>query len=300
MPLLTPPLLTIGIPAYNRPELLREALQLLTQRPAPFPIEIVICDDLGNPATAEVVARLTYPNLHYSINPTRLGPVGNWNRCLQLARGTWFTLLHEDDLLSPYFCESVAPHLTLHAAALAVRCIQGTTSPVFKPSRHGTPRNYPSRWFLKGAPTPFPGVVMRTELARALGGFSPAQGPLADYDFWYRLSLAGPFLTLPTVAAFYRVNPGQWTDLAWPEMVRRTHLLRLRIAQEQFPRHRRLGRWAARFFSLRNALSYQQRYGEDRLAVRRLLRFRRMPAARLPSGWVWRALRLLPSASSVL
>jgi hypothetical protein len=45
-------------------------------------------------------------------------------------------------------------------------------------------------------------------------------------------------------------------------MIRKTHLLRLRIAREQFPASPRLGRWLARFFTYRNALSYARRFAE--------------------------------------
>ena len=35
------------------------------------------------------------------INTTNLGMVGNWNRCLRVARAPIVTLLHADDELAP-------------------------------------------------------------------------------------------------------------------------------------------------------------------------------------------------------
>ena len=139
--------------------------------------------------------------------------------------------------------------------------------------------------------SPFPGVMVRRSTALALGGFDPQWGPLADYEFWYRLACSGPVEVMRVRAAFYRVAPGQWTERAWTDMVRLTHLLRLRIAREQFAGSPRVGRWLARFFSFRNAEAYARRFGDRPESLRRALRLGSIPGARLPSGWVWRGVR---------
>ena len=70
-----------------------------------------------------------------------------------------------------------------------------------------------------------------------------------------------------------------------------THLLRLRIAREQFPSSPRTGRWLARFFTHRNALSYARRFPERPASLVRALRLGRIPFSGIPSGWVWAGLR---------
>ena len=139
--------------------------------------------------------------------------------------------------------------------------------------------------------TPFPGVLVRRKLALELGGFDERWGPLADYEFWYRLAGAGPVEVVRAIGAFYRVSPGQWTEREWGRMLGLTHLLRLRIVRERFAGSPRLGRWLARFFTARNAQSYAERFPERPAALRRALRFNRIPLASLPSGWVWAALK---------
>jgi hypothetical protein len=140
--------------------------------------------------------------------------------------------------------------------------------------------------------SPFPGVLVRRELARRLGGFSESWGPLADYEFWYRLACTGPVEVVRTRAAFYRVAPGQWTEQNWPRMLRETHLLRLKIAREQFGRTPRLGLWLARFFTCRNARSYASRFAGRPAALHRALKLGRIPFASIPSGWVWQLLKI--------
>jgi glycosyltransferase involved in cell wall biosynthesis len=289
-----PPAVTFAIPAYKRPQLLAAALESIGRQQPTVPFEVLVCDDGALPETRAVVERCDVPALRYYINRPAQGAVANWNRCIQLAAGKWVTILHEDDLLYPWFLKLVAPRLRAGITAVAVRCVQGTTAPILaEPTGSSKPRLYAPIWFLKSSMTPFPGVVFSREIALGLGGFDVRQGGLADYAFWYSLAQSGPVETLPETAAFYRVNEGQWTESEWPVMLRRAHLLRLRIARDQLPDHRRLGRWLARFYTARMARSYHHRFSERPAVLARARQFDRVKLASLPSGWVWGLLKLL-------
>lgn len=288
------PLITFGIPAYNRPALLAETLASIAAQTTSIPYEVIVCDDGSLPETAATVARFPADKFFYHRNTPTLGPVRNWNEVIHRARGVWVMVLHEDDTLYPWYLAGVLPHLRPDLAAICTRTVSGATPPAriapASPDRSAT-LPYPPRFFLKSSMTPFPGVLIRRDLALQLGGFSEKSGPLADYEFWYRLACAGRIEVVREVAAFYRVADGQWTESAWPTMIRQTHLLRLRIAREQFPQNSRLGRWLARFFTYRNALSYAARFPQKPASLTRALRLGAIPFARLPSGWVWAALK---------
>jgi glycosyltransferase involved in cell wall biosynthesis len=287
------PLVSFGIPAFNRPQLLAETLASIAAQTAGLEYEVLVCDDGRSEENRRVVAQFPAERFRYEANARPLGPVGNWNRCLHAARGEWAMVLHEDDTLYPWYLATVQSRLRPGLAAVCTKTVQGTAPPTLSPPA-GPPAvwHYPARYFLKSAMTPFPGVLVRRELALHLGGFDERAGPLADYDFWYRLACAGRIEVVRTVGAFYRVAQGQWTERAWPAMIRQTHLLRLRIAREQFPGSPRLGRWFARFFTYRNALSYARRFPERPAPLVRALQLGRLPGARLPSGWVWAAVRI--------
>lgn len=286
------PLITFGIPAYNRPQLLAETLASIAAQTAAVDYEVVVCDDLGRPETAAAVARHPAERFFYHRNSATLGPVRNWNECLRRARGRWVMILHEDDTLFPWYLASVLPRLREELAAVCTKTISGPTPPsIAAPAETSAVLAYPPRFFLKSAMTPFPGVLFSRELGLKLGGFDERDGPLADYEFWYRLAGAGRIEVVRAVGAFYRVAPEQWTARAWPVMVRQTHLLRLRIAREQY-RSRSTGRWLARFFTYRNALSYARRFPEKPASLMRALRLGKIPFSFLPSGWVWAAVRL--------
>lgn len=287
-------MISIGIPSYNRPQLLAEALASVARQQDFTDYEVIVSDDGGLPETRRVIEQSGIRNLRLFVNNPSLGPVRNWNRCIELARGEWVTVLHEDDLLYPWFLKRIAPRLRSDLAAVSVRCVQGATAPLV-PEPTGAPaaRFYPPLWFLKASMTPFPGVVISRELALRLGCFDPRQEGLADYAFWYELAKAASIETLDEVGAFYRVNEGQWTERAWPTMLRRAHLLRLRIAREQLATRPALGRWIARFYSSRMARAYARRFTERPAVLSRALRFTRIPFSRVPSGWVWAFLQRL-------
>ncbi len=282
------PLITFGIPAYKRPDLLAETLASIVAQTASADYEIVVSDDGALLETQRLVQACSARSISYQVNSEPLGGVGNWNRCLQLARGKWVMILHEDDALYPWYLDLVLPRLREGIAAVCTKTVQGAAMPsIDRPTGKPGILPYPPRYFLKSAMTPFPGVVFPRELGLRLGGFSHELGALADYDFWYRLAAAGRVEVVREVAAFYRVSPGQWTERAWPVMLRRTHLLRLRIAREQFAATPRTGRWLARFFSYRSALAYRKRFPERPAVLQRILRFKRIPGSGLPSGWIW-------------
>jgi GT2 family glycosyltransferase len=291
---MTVPLISFGIPAYSRPELLAEALASIAAQTAGVDYEVVVCDDGRLEGARQAAEAFPGGRCRYLANDPALGAIGNWNKCLQMARGRWVTVLHEDDALYPWYLASLLPHLRDDLAGICPRTVQGASRPErTPPPERARAMAYPPRYFLKSAVTPFPGMLLRRDLALELGGFDPRWGPLADYDFWYRLACAGPVEVVRVVAAFYRVAPGQWTERTWARMLRQTHLMRLRIAREQFAGTPRLGRWLARFFTYRNALSYSGRFPERPPALTRALRLRKIPLSGLPSGWVWSFLKAI-------
>ena len=288
------PLITFGIPAYQRPALLRETLASLARQTGGHDFEVVVYDDGGLPATARVVAEFPADRFSLYLNQPALGGVGNWNRCLQRARGRWVMILHEDDMLYPWYLDTVAARLRDGIGAVCTLVVQGATPPVLpRPTFRPTVRRYLPLYFIKSSFTPFPGVLFPCELGRRLGGFDARHGPLADYEFWYRLACAGRVEIVRTVGAFYRVSEGQWTESQWPVMLRQMHLLRLRIARQQLPGRPRLGRWLARFFTARSARAFTRRFPEKPAGLARARTLGRIPLGSLPSGWVWQFLKLL-------
>jgi len=287
------PLITIAVPAYDRPALLSETLTSIMAQTARVSIEVIVCDDGTMEETRNVVRKFPKETFKYSRNPEPLGAVRSWNRCLKAARGEWVMVLHEDDALYPWYLECVLPHLKAGTAAVCTKTTRGAAIPAaHRPLFAPTATDYPPAYFLKSSMTPFPGVLVRRDVALHLGGFDEKWGPVADYEFWYRLACAGPVKLVKATGAFYRVARGQWTERVWGRMLALSHLLRLRIAREQFPEHPRAGRWMARFFTYGNARCYSKRFGPGPAVLGRCFTLGGSRLPRPPSGWVWQALKI--------
>jgi glycosyltransferase involved in cell wall biosynthesis len=100
------PVVTIGITAYNRPELLREAvLSIINQTYSNF--ELLIGNDYTKtPVTFDTLgispdSRVKL--LNYSEN---MGEINNMNHLLNLAQTEWFVWLADDDVFHQSFLEA--------------------------------------------------------------------------------------------------------------------------------------------------------------------------------------------------
>jgi glycosyltransferase involved in cell wall biosynthesis len=62
--------------------------------------ELVIVDDNSTDATRDIIASYKDSRIRSLKNERKLGPQGNWNRALSEARGRYFKLMPQDDLLA--------------------------------------------------------------------------------------------------------------------------------------------------------------------------------------------------------
>ena len=96
----TTPKVSVCIPTYRGGGTIGAAIEsVLAQSLADF--ELIVIDDGSPDDTGAIVERFADPRLVYRRNERNLGPQGNWNRCLEVAKGEYFKLLPHDDLLHP-------------------------------------------------------------------------------------------------------------------------------------------------------------------------------------------------------
>ena len=124
--------MTIAIPAYNRPEMLAEALASIAQQTVKIPMEVIVCDDGRLEETRAMVAGYSREDYIYVANGETIGAVANWNKCLALARGEFVMVLHEDDALYPWCLESLLPQLRGDVAAVCMKTSRGAVQPVIR------------------------------------------------------------------------------------------------------------------------------------------------------------------------
>jgi glycosyltransferase involved in cell wall biosynthesis len=218
------PVVSVCIPAYRGAAYLQRAIDsVLAQTFADF--ELLVVDDNSPDETASIVARYDDPRLRYVRNATNLGPEGNWNRCLEEARGTYFKLLPQDDWLMPeclsYQCEVLESDRDERIALVfcARRVVGPDGTEVFGRGYPGGRRG-PIRGSavtarcirfgtnLVGEPA---SVLFRRALARRVGAFDATNPYVIDLDYWFRLLAFGDAYYLPDSLAAFRVSTGSWS-----------------------------------------------------------------------------------------
>lgn len=107
------PLLTIAIPTYNRAQYLDRCLSLIVRQAAAYgdTVELVVSDNCSTDNTEEVVGRFIANghNIRYIKNACNIGPDSNFRQCFEVARGTYFLLFSDDDLLLEGSLQKIIP-----------------------------------------------------------------------------------------------------------------------------------------------------------------------------------------------
>lgn len=91
---------SICIPAYNRPQWLKRALESITEQNNINGVEIIVADDSSDGKCHQVTNEILENWLgkwHYVANQPRLGMAENWNHSIQIASGEY---------ILPLFCHT--------------------------------------------------------------------------------------------------------------------------------------------------------------------------------------------------
>ena len=97
---------TVGIPTFNRADLLRETIEsVLGQTYRNF--RVIVSDNASTDETQEVVASVSDARLEYVRADKNIGMIGNFNRLIKLTDTEFLMLLPDDDCLHPDYLRSV-------------------------------------------------------------------------------------------------------------------------------------------------------------------------------------------------
>lgn len=218
------PLVTIGIPTYNRAGgLLRFALESALAQTYPK-LEIIVSDNCSTDGTEDLVRSYDDPRLHYVKQEHNLGANGNFNFCVQSAHGAYFLLLHDDDLIDPDFvevCIEAADGRTdigfIHTGN---RLIDGDGTVLAEhPIRGFTPgpAGFALDWFGQKFGVYLCSTLYNTEGLQRIGGFDPGHQLVEDLLACAELAVASGRVAVSDVKASFRnheANKGAGADYA--------------------------------------------------------------------------------------
>ncbi|MDD2677369.1 MAG: glycosyltransferase family 2 protein [Methylacidiphilaceae bacterium] len=212
---MTAPLVTIGIPAYNREEWIAQAVESALAQSWPNK-ELVVADDGSTDRTREILLgfgdRLTLISL-----PGNSGPASARNAILKAARGEWIQWLDSDDYLLPEKIE-----IQLHEAGGDPGDILLSPSRIEPWGTRGPKPHWTAQ--LPESPDPFylwlafwfPQIgaqLWRREALCRIGGWSPGH-LVDDYELYARALQKGlRFRFTPSSGSVYRMGRNfSWTS----------------------------------------------------------------------------------------
>jgi glycosyltransferase involved in cell wall biosynthesis len=190
---------TVGVPTYNRANLLRETIEsVLGQTYHQF--RLIVSDNASTDDTSEVVASLSDPRLEYVRADENIGMTGNFNRLIALADTEFLMLLPDDDRLYPDYLRSVVEVLQRHPQVglvqtgfdeidldsrvrkRAVGSAGSHHSCTVEPGRAYLERSMTSHTLCQSATT------YRTRAIREARGLLPSEEPFADIPLFMRMA----------------------------------------------------------------------------------------------------------------
>ncbi|MEW9669521.1 glycosyltransferase [Ammoniphilus sp. 3BR4] len=106
------PLVSVLIPAFNRPHYLEIALKSVLEQTYRN-IEIIICDDSTNNEVGVMITPYMekFTNIKYFKNENRLGGFSNLQHCFNLASGKYINFLLDDDQFHPNKIEKMISYM---------------------------------------------------------------------------------------------------------------------------------------------------------------------------------------------
>lgn len=213
------PILSICIPAFNRPEWFRRSLISITQcnSNSRRKFETVIADD-SDTRNCEKISEAVLTNLswRYEHHPISLGMAENWNRTMSLSKGEYIVILHDDDFfirrgLDQLLHKLENPEIQKYSVLLFGSVVVDEQErilkrQIFSSDLYLTSRQALTKLFSDSSFVRFPALVVKRSAIKAVGDFRPVWREPCDVEMWLRLfKQYGVYCCRETTVA-YRVH----------------------------------------------------------------------------------------------
>ncbi|MGK7933874.1 MAG: glycosyltransferase family 2 protein [Microcystaceae cyanobacterium] len=214
------PLVSICIPAYNRPQWLKRALTSITAVDPQLcqEIEIIISDDSTDPICGKITQEILNKwqgKGQYIANSPRLGMAKNWNHSIQLASGKYIVVLHDDD----YFVKNGVENLlnTLksltekHPVLLFGVQVVNEKEKILKTqtvseTQYLSPKEALINLLSNSSFVRFPAIAIQRNIFEEVGYFNHKWGEPTDIDMWIRLFSCYGVYCVPLITCAYTVH----------------------------------------------------------------------------------------------
>lgn len=234
--LMAKPFISVIVPTYKRPALLKQTLDSVLNQEGFAEYEVIVIDNdpVAGSETEKLATGYTDKRILYYKNEANIGLIGNFNRGIELARGEWVTVLHDDDLMFPCFLAEMKQAIGKNDMDLVACQFLSSHEPpaVFPKVPQGNRlfRLRPSKFLLCNV-TPFPGVVMKRRIAFEIGGFNEKHHPIADYVFWTKCCMYYRCHMLDKKLVFYRTGAQSISSKAYIDVVNASYEFKRQLSE---------------------------------------------------------------------
>lgn len=258
-------LITIAFPVYNRTDYFRTALESALNQTVKCRI-LVVDNNSPHDDFKKILDEYNNPLIEYIKTDETVNQDENFNNCIRNVKTPWMTILHDDDYLHVQYVELAAEILKKHGEKIGGFAVDNHVSVeewdgVDKKIQ--LPENYlrvkPTYFYFRQL-TPFPGVLFRTKLGLELNGFDVPLHPIADLDFWRRLTENSTMLYVDQKMAYYRISPNQSTNHLVDDMVNNVYKYRLNLIRKRKVKDNLLTRFGVEFVRVRNLQFFKDQY----------------------------------------
>lgn len=204
-----PPFWSVMVTVYDRPQNVERVLgSVLSQDDGQMQIAVV-CDH-SDPTTQQRIAtetqRMGRGRVEFLPEPIRVGHPHIFNRCIELARGCWVHILHDDDWVEPGYYRSLRSGIEAEPSAGAAFCQhsiveRGPKKPTtwhswVERETPGLVANWLERIALE-CRVQFSSMAVRRDVYQAVGGFCPDAQSAFDWEMWARIAARYPVYYVP-------------------------------------------------------------------------------------------------------
>jgi len=206
------PRISVLIPTFNRPQLLREAVDSVLQQTGKN-FELIVVND-GGEDVGEMLASYQDSRIRYLHLDENGGKARALNRALDVAQGDFIAYLDDDDHYYPHHLETLLHALEANPQAelaysdfdevLYVKNDDGERQEIKRLLKYS--HDFNRAELQKQNFIPHPTVMHRRSVLSYSGGFDESFPCLIDWEFFHRLSFYTDFHHVRQVTGEYYIN----------------------------------------------------------------------------------------------
>lgn len=196
---------SIVTPVYNHAAYLDETIQSVLGQDYPH-IEYIVLDDGSTDNTREVLHKYT-GQIVWESHPN-MGETKTVNKGWRMVSGEIIAVVNSDDPLLPQAVSTAAAFMEAHPDILVAYPDWNKIGPDSEVIEHVEVPEYDCLDMLRRHHCVVgPGAFIRRKAFGLAGMRDPDFRYVADFEYWLRLGLYGPFARIPKTLATFRVHP---------------------------------------------------------------------------------------------